>query len=75
MAYKGLPVRRGEATPQMAACRRNPIVSRRGWAHPRRMAASLVVAVLLLISTSSSSFLALLVSGPSAGYARCRGGL
>ena len=37
-----------------------------GWADPRRIAASLVVAVLLPISTSSSSFLALLASRPSA---------
>jgi hypothetical protein len=46
-----------------------------GWADPRRIAASLVVAVLLLISTSSSSFLALLASRPSAGYARLGDGL
>lgn len=62
MAYQQAAVRRGGATPEMAVCRRNP----KGWADPRRRAASLVVAILLAISMSSSSFLARLAAWPSA---------
>jgi len=47
---------------EMAGCRRNP----KGWADPRRMAASLVVARLLRISLPSSSLLARLAARPSA---------
>jgi len=50
----------------MAACRRNPLVLRRGWADRRRRASLLVVAVSLPADTASSSRLARLAPRPSA---------
>ena len=62
MAYQWYTVRRGGATPRMAACRRNPA----GGADWRRRAALLVVGVSGMADTPSSSRLARLAIAPRA---------
>ena len=48
MAYQQEAIRRGGATPEAAACRRNPAVGRAaGWADLRRPASLLVARVLV----------------------------
>ena len=39
MTYQQAAIRRGGATPELAACRRNPEFWTIGWADPRRRAA------------------------------------
>jgi hypothetical protein len=64
MAYQQGAIRRGGATPEASACRRNPSVEHQGRAEPRRRPALLVARVLVF------EYATLLAPCPACGSAR-----